>query len=84
MSYQLTVDYPENLPDILQESREEFEKEAKLALFIKLFEMKKISSGMAAQYLGINRAGFLANLSRFGVSMIDLTTLELSEDIKNA
>lgn len=37
MSLQLTIDYPENLPLALQKTREEFEREAKWAMAVKLF-----------------------------------------------
>ncbi len=53
MSLKMIIDYPENIPDALQETRVEFERNAKLAMFVKLFEMKKISSSMAASILGI-------------------------------
>jgi len=44
---------------------------------VKLFEMKRISSGVAAQLAGIDRVSFLLNLHRYGVPMIDLTEAEL-------
>lgn len=50
MTLQLTINYPENLPDVLPQ--EEFEREATWAMAVKLFEMKRISSGMAANLLG--------------------------------
>ena len=62
MSHQLTINYPETFPDALQQTREQFEKEAKWAMAVKLFEMKRISSGMAAALLGIDRVSFLAQL----------------------
>lgn len=45
----LVVNYPQQLPDILQQSIEQFEYEAKMALAVKLFELKCISSGIVAQ-----------------------------------
>ena len=45
---QLIVNYPEKLPDALQQSSEQFEREAKMAMAVKLYEMKRISSGTAA------------------------------------
>lgn len=44
---QLIVNYPEKLPDALQQSSEQFEREAKMAMAVKLYEMKRISSGTA-------------------------------------
>ncbi|MHC5731535.1 MAG: UPF0175 family protein, partial [Nostoc sp.] len=53
MMSQLKIDYPETLPDALQQTREQFEQEAKMAMAVKLFEMKRISSGLSAQLAGI-------------------------------
>ena len=81
---QLTVQYPETLPDALQQTPEQFEKEAKMAMAVKLFEMKRLSSGMAAALAGIDRVTFLLNLHRYGVAMIDLEEEELASDLANA
>ncbi len=45
MNNTLTVEYPDTLPDSLHMDRQELEREAKLAMFAKLFEMGKMSSG---------------------------------------
>ena len=84
MSWQLKIDYSEAIPDALQESREEFEYEAKMAMATKLYEMKRLSSGMAASLLGMDRVSFLLNLHRYGVPVIDLTAEELSMDLDHA
>jgi predicted HTH domain antitoxin len=81
---QLTVNFPDTLPDLLQETREQFEFEAKMALAVKLFQMKRISSGIAASLVGIPRTMFLLSLHKYGVPMIDLDGEELISDIKNA
>jgi predicted HTH domain antitoxin len=84
MTLQLKIDYPETLPDVLQETREQFEYEAKMAMAAKLFEMKRLSSGTAASLVRMDRVSFLFRLHRFGVAMIDLTEEELRSDIENA
>ncbi|RUR75953.1 UPF0175 family protein [Chlorogloeopsis fritschii PCC 9212] len=84
MSLQLKIDYPATLPDALQKTREQFEQEAKWAMAVKLFEMKRISSGMAAELVGTDRVSFLLNLHHYGVAMIDLTEDELLTDLENA
>ncbi|MEH2173276.1 UPF0175 family protein [Nostoc sp.] len=84
MMSQLKIDYSETLPDALQQTREQFEQEAKMAMAVKLFEMKRIYSGLAAQLAGIDRVTFLLNLHRYGVAMIDLTEEELISDLANA
>ncbi|UCH95685.1 MAG: UPF0175 family protein [Candidatus Aminicenantes bacterium] len=81
---QLTVDFPDSLPDLLQETKQEFEFEVKMALAAKLFQMKRISSGIAASIVGVPRTVFLLNLHKYGIPMIDLDKDELISDVKNA
>ena len=69
---------------MLQQTREEFEREAKMAMAVKLFEMKRLSSGKAARLAGMDRVSFLLDLHRYGVAMIDLVEAELQSDIDNA
>ena len=84
MTLQLKIEYPDAIPDLLQETREQFEQEAKMAMAVKLFEMKRLSSGMAASLAGMDRVSFLLGLHRFGVAMIDIEWEELATDLQNA
>ncbi|PZV17662.1 MAG: hypothetical protein DCF21_09085 [Leptolyngbya sp.] len=84
MSLQLTIEYPETFPDAVGRTREQFEQEARWAMAVKLFELQRISSGMAAVLLGVDRVTFLLKLGDYGVPMIDLTEEELLSDIANA
>lgn len=79
-----TIEYPKNLPDLLQKTRQQFEQEAKMAMAVKLFEMKQLSSGMAARLAGIDRVTFLLSLHRYGVPMIDMDEEEFLTDLQNA
>ncbi len=84
MECQFTITYPDTLPDAANISREEFEWEAKMAMAAKLFEIGRISSGLAAQLAGLTRVAFLLRLDRYGIPMIDLTREELEADLENA
>jgi predicted HTH domain antitoxin len=84
MPLQLCIEYPESLPDALAETRQEFEREAKMAMAVKLFEMKRLSSGQAAQLVGMDRVTFLLRLKEFGISAMNLEAEELLSDIRNA
>lgn len=68
----------------MQQTTEQFEHDAKMAMAVKLFEMKKISSGTAASLAGLERVQFLLELHRYGVPVIDLTEDELKADRENA
>lgn len=80
MKSKLTIEYDQNIPDVLQESSSEFEKEAKMAMAVKLFELKRISSGTAASMVNMDRVSFLLNLHYYNVNMIDLEQDEIESD----
>ncbi|MGP3779715.1 UPF0175 family protein [Halanaerobium saccharolyticum] len=84
MSGKIEIEYPDTLPDLLQESPEEFEREAKMAMAIKLFELKRISSGIAAEMVGMERVSFLLELRKYDVEMINMEPEELASDLENA
>jgi predicted HTH domain antitoxin len=80
----IVVEVPPHLPDAMQSSWLDFTREAKLAMAVKLYEMKRLSSGMAAALAGVGRVEFLLELHRFGAPVIDLTREELDADVANA
>ena len=81
---QILVEIPPALLDAMQRTPQEFDAEAKMALAAKLYEMKRLSSGMAATIAGVSRVQFLRELYRYGVPVIDLTEAELAADLANA
>jgi predicted HTH domain antitoxin len=80
----MKIDYPKILPDALQKSRDQFEYEAKMAMAVKLFEMKRLSSGLAASLVGLDRVTFLLQLHQYGAAMLDLADEELIADVEPA
>ncbi|MGK7920599.1 MAG: UPF0175 family protein [Trichodesmium sp.] len=84
MSLQLIINYPETFPDALGKTKEQFEQDAKWAMAVKLYELKQLSSGMAAALIGVDRVTFLLKLNDYEVPIIDLSEAELLSDLKNA
>jgi len=84
MNAELIIPYPESLPDALQESRVEFEREARMAMGVKLYELGRLSSGQAAVLAGIDRVTFLMRLAEYGVPIVLLDREELEADVRNA
>jgi predicted HTH domain antitoxin len=64
--------------------QDELEQEARMAMAVKLFELGRLSSGVAASLVGIDRVTFLMSLSRYNVPMIDASEEELAQDLENA
>jgi predicted HTH domain antitoxin len=80
----LTISYPEDLLLSLKKSPSEFEADARLLLAVKLYELRQISTGRAAQLAGMGRVAFMFALGRFGLSPVGLEPGELVEDVANA
>jgi predicted HTH domain antitoxin len=81
---ELIILYPEELLLSLKKSPAEFEDEARLLLAVKLYELGKVSTGMAARLAGISRVAFIFALDRFGLSPLGLEPGDLAEDMANA
>lgn len=84
MEQTLTIPYDEALLEAMQLSPERFAEEARLLLAIKLYEVGRLSSGLAAQLAGLDRVSFLFELGRFGVSPIGVDPDELTADMRHA
>lgn len=80
----IIVEIPQNFPDAMHCTPEEFSREAKMAMAAKLYEMRRLSSGMAAALAGVGRVEFLLELHRYGVAVIDIDQEELEQDAANA
>lgn len=80
----IILEIPEEILISLKETPTELSKDIRMLAAVKLYEMGKLSSGRAAQLAGIPRVSFLQSLSRYGVSMFELTQEELRQDYENA
>jgi predicted HTH domain antitoxin len=84
MENMINVELPKSLAISLKMDDKEFSDEIKKVAILKLYEMEKISSGIAAKTLGITRINFLELLDKQKISYIDIKDSELEEDIRNA
>lgn len=80
----LTIPYTEDLLLSLKESPLEFEREARLLLAVKLYELGRVSTGVAAQLAGMTRVAFILSLQRFSVSPLGQAPADLAEDFSHA
>ncbi|MFL5800888.1 MAG: UPF0175 family protein [Roseiflexaceae bacterium] len=69
----LQIEYPEELLDQADQTKEALEHLAREALLVRLYDLGKISSGKGAALLGIARWEFLDLLGAYGVSIFDDT-----------
>ena len=60
------------------------EKEAKMAMASKLYELGKLTLEQAADLAGYSKETFMELLADYGVPLFNYSPEELDEDIKNA
>ena len=77
----LSIPYPESLPGSLHLSANEFEREARMAMAVKLFDTGRLSSGQAADLADMPRVHFLYELGRWGVSALQADESEFENDL---
>ena len=81
----VSIEYPDELRVSLKYKKDEFADEIKKISVIKLYELGKISSGMAAKVLDISRVDFIELLGKYKVSIFPYEDKEeLLEDLRNA
>ena len=80
----MTIDCASELAVALGRRECELEKEVHLASALKLFELGRISSGLAARLAGMARVEFLLLCGQYGVSVFQQNEEELAEDLEAA
>lgn len=80
----LTILYPPEVLEALQQEPHEFGAEAALLPALKLYETGKLSTGLAARVAGVPRARFIFLLRKYDLSPFGGTGDELEEDVANA
>jgi len=85
MEHLISINYPESLAFSLKMGDQEFRNEMKTLSLVKLYELGKISSGLAAKLLSMNRVDFLELLEKYNVSYFHKgLESELGSDMRNA
>jgi predicted HTH domain antitoxin len=74
------IDLPDSVLLTTGQSQEEFVKEAKFLLALKLFELGRMSSGRAAALCDLPRVDLLLLAGRAGVPVVDLEEEELRRE----
>ena len=80
----LSISYPELLLGSLHVSESEFEREARMAMAVKLFDTGRLSSGQAAELANVPRGHFLYELGRWGVAALQTGEDDLENDLNVA
>ena len=80
----LNIKYPPEVLWALQQEPQEFEREARLLLAIKLYESGKLTTGLAAKIADVPRVTFIHLLGQYGLSPFGEAAEDISKDLKNA
>jgi predicted HTH domain antitoxin len=69
-----------NIPDSVEMSDYDFS----MMVAAKLYEDKKLSSGEAAEMIGISKRAFIEVIGKYGISLFSTSISDLHSDIANA
>jgi predicted HTH domain antitoxin len=81
---QIVMTIPDESLANLAATPDEASAELRMLAAVKLFELKKISSGAAARLAGISRLEFLKRLADYGVPVFDMTEDEFRQETRLA
>ena len=82
MANTISIEYPNFLANSMRMNESDFENEIKVSGLVKLFELGKISTGIASKALGISRIAFLEILGKYKVNFLNFE--DLDSDLENA
>ncbi|NUO00816.1 MAG: UPF0175 family protein [Saprospiraceae bacterium] len=85
MGSDIRVLFPPELAFALKMQEQEFVSELQHLSIVKLYELGRLSSGMAAKLLGCSRLSFLEMAGKYQVSILGNPSAEqLQQDFENA
>lgn len=77
----VSIEVPEQVEQALNRTSEELGRDVRLYAALMLFQLGKLSSGMAAQMAGITRVEFLNLCGEYGISVFQYTPEELAAEL---
>lgn len=80
----LEIPYPEDLPAAMGKSPKAFERQLKVLVAARMYELGHISSGRAATLAGMSRLEFLEALGQYRISIFNYSLEELDREIQEA
>jgi len=80
----LSIPYIDDLLVSSGQSKERLEQELRFLLAVKLFELRRLSVGKAAQLCGMGKLDFMDELGRMEIPVINLDDEQIRDELQNA
>ena len=80
----VTVELDHDLVNLFHDVRGRPEEKLQEYLVLELYRRREVSSGKAAEWLGMGRVEFIRYASRLGIPYVDLDDQELQAEIRAA
>lgn len=84
MRRSLTIDYGDEVLLALGMTPDEFNKEARILIAVKLYEMGRLSTGAAAELANLPKPLFLTRLAAYDIDTFNISEDELRGDVASA
>lgn len=80
----LSIPYSDDLLISTGKSKAALEQELCFLLAVKLFELRRLSLGKAAQLCGMSKLNFMDEVSRMEIPVINLDDDQIRDELENA
>jgi predicted HTH domain antitoxin len=80
----LTISYTDDLLITTGQSQEAFEQELRFLLAVKMFELRRLSLGKAAELCGMSKIQFMDELGKMKIPVINLDSDQIQNELNNA
>ena len=81
--YAIPIPHFEDLALASGRSAAELERELRILLAVKLFELKRVSVGRAAEISGIGKIAFMDELGRAGIPVINFGEDQIEHELRD-
>jgi predicted HTH domain antitoxin len=79
----LTIPYPDDLLVTSGQPPKALEEELRFLLAVKLFELRRLSIGKAAEFCGMGKVRFMLELGRLQVPVVNLDDDQIADELRD-
>lgn len=79
----LSIPYSNDLLIATGQTKEALEQELSFLLAVKLFELRRLTLGKAAELCGMKKLNFMNEMGRMGIPVINLDDDQIRDELKN-